>query len=75
MKKIVNISASALKNSAGTVQGIIITAKDMSEIQRLAGNLQMLKELDKTKSEFISIASHQLRTPLTGIKWTIYSLL
>ncbi|MFA5997218.1 MAG: HAMP domain-containing sensor histidine kinase [Candidatus Paceibacterota bacterium] len=34
-----------------------------------------LHELDKMKSDFISVAAHQLRTPLAGVRWVLKLLL
>ncbi len=36
---------------------------------------EKLQELDSVKSDFISVVAHQLRTPLSGVKWTLSMLL
>jgi len=51
--------------------GKILVRRDME----LTGANARLMTLDQSKSEFVSIAAHQLRTPLTGIRWTFSALL
>ena len=36
---------------------------------------EKLQKLDEIKSNFISVVAHQLRTPLSGVKWTLSMLL
>ena len=48
----------SLINFSGQI-GIMAVVRDMTKS----------KENEKIKSEFVSVTSHQMRTPLTGIKW------
>lgn len=61
----VSISAAPLKYQKENIIGCVIAFRDVTAE----------RNVDRAKTEFVSIASHQLRTPLTGIKWFIELLL
>lgn len=52
----------------------LIAAESGSSIDN-ARLFEELKKIDEVKSKFISIISHQLRTPLTSIRWNLELLL
>lgn len=57
----VNESASPIFNEQKEVQRVVIVFRDATE----------QRKIDKMRSEFVSVVSHQLRTPLTSINWYV----
>lgn len=53
-------------------EGVIILSIDVT--RRKEAEMQM-RELDKLKSTFIKIVSHQLRTPISSLRWNLEELL
>ena len=67
-----------VKNKNGTIVSVDGNASPIvDENMKLVGTIWVLRdvskerELQKMRTDFISLASHQLRTPLTGIKWFV----
>lgn len=59
----------------------VLSTEVISDSEEFLGTLKIFydltkeKALDKSKSEFVSVAAHQLRTPLSAVKWIIESFL
>ncbi|HEX9509198.1 MAG TPA: PAS domain S-box protein [Puia sp.] len=68
----ISLTISPIKNDKGEVIGASKIARDISESRQLQQQLQeyteKLNQLNSYKDEFIGIASHELKTPLTTIK-------
>ena len=54
-------SVAAIKDVNGGTLGCVLVIRDVTKE----------RELEKAKDNFLSIAAHQLRTPLTSIKWNL----
>ena len=54
-------SAAPLLNYKGKVVGCVVVFRDVTNERKI----------DRMKTEFVAVASHQLRTPLTAIRWGI----
>lgn len=61
-----------IKDDEGIISSVVGIASDITEIKKQE---ERSIELDKLKNKFIQIVSHQMRTPLGVIRWTLEELL
>jgi PAS domain S-box-containing protein len=64
-----------LKDANGQVYGLLTSGHDITENIQQMEELRKALEADKLKSDFIKMASHELKTPITSIKGYVQLLL
>lgn len=81
-----NVVITALRNDAGELVGFAKVTRNLTERKRQEDDLRRannmlrqqqseLRSLNEAKDEFVSLASHQLRTPATAVKMVLASAL
>lgn len=63
--KPISVNIAPVYNSNKTLTGAVISFRDVAEEA----------EVDKMKNEVVSLAAHQLRAPMTSIRWNVEMLL
>jgi len=61
----ISVNIAPVYNSNKTLTGAVISFRDVAEEA----------EVDKMKNEMVSLAAHQLRAPMTSIRWNVEMLL
>jgi PAS domain S-box-containing protein len=64
-----------LTNEPGEVYAVMVISHDITESIRQMEELRKLYESDEQKNNFIAMASHELKTPITSIKGYVQLLL
>lgn len=66
------LSVSLVKNSQGKPKFFLFQIQDITEEKQYKTNLL---EANETKNKMLKIISHQLRTPLTSVRWNLESVI
>ena len=59
------VNSTPIRSAAGTVESVVVTLQDLAPFD----------EIERMRTEFLGLVSHELRAPLTSIKGSAHTLL
>lgn len=79
--KFINDVSAYIRRPDGTIRWVMLSLFSFTDSKNERKGLLTLvditkqKMVDKAKTEFVSLASHQLRTPISGMRWNVELLM